>query len=406
MTLVVFVAPMFSPAASQMIEAAVSLSGVRVAVISQEPLERLATGLARRLAGHWRIDDVTSESQLETAVRALAERYGPVDRCFGAFEQLQGPLARVRESLGILGLSSQAADNFRDKARMKDVLRAAGVPVARHKLIGTRADAEAFVREVGYPIVMKPPAGAGARATQRIDYPGGLAEFLAAHPPTPNDPMLAEEFLRGTEHSLETVSIAGQAIWHSLTHYEPTPLQVLEHPWMQWCVVLPRDVDDGAYNDIRAVGARALMALGMDTGVSHCEWFRRSDGSVVISEIAARPPGAQITTMISRANDIDFVRSWATLMVRGTFEKPQRKYAVGTAYLRGQGSGRVVDVQGLDTVLRDLGPIICDARMPMRGQAPTGSYEGEGFIMVRHADTDVVTRAVQHIVSTIRVQLA
>lgn len=406
MTLVVFAAPMFSPAASQMIEAAVLLSGVRVAVVSQEPLSTLAPGLARRLAGHWRIDDVTNDAQLEGAVRALADRCGPIDRCFGAYEQLQGPLARVRERLGIPGLSSDAAENFRDKARMKDVLRAAGVPVARHKLIRTREDADAFAREVGFPIVIKPPAGAGARATQRIDYPGGLTDFLAQYPPSANDPMLAEEFLRGTEHSLETVSIGGQAIWHSLTHYDPTPLQVLEHPWMQWCVLLPKEVDDGAFNDIRAMGARALAALGMDTGVSHCEWFRRPDGSVAISEIAARPPGAQITTMISRANDIDFVRAWTSLMVHGTFEKPQRKYAVGTAYLRGQGSGRVVEVQGLETILRELGPIICDARLPVKGQSPTGSYEGDGFIMVRHADTDVVRRAIQHIVSTIRVHLA
>ncbi len=404
--LVVFVAPMFSPAASQMIEAAVSLSGIRVAVICQEPLERLAPVLAQRLVGHWRVDDITDEAQLEWAVRALAARHGPVARCFGAYEQLQVPLARVRERLGIPGLASAAANNFRDKSRMKDVLRAAGIPVARHCLLATTGDAERFVREVGFPIVVKPPAGAGARATHRIANAAEWSALLAAYPPSSHDAMLAEEFLQGSEHSLETVSIGGRAVWHSLTHYEPTPLTVLENPWIQWAVLLPREIDTPEFDDIRDVGARALTALGMDTGLSHCEWFRRADGTVAISEIGARPPGAQITTMISRANDIAFVRAWALLMVHGVFEAPARKYAVGTAYLRGQGQGRVESLHGLSQLPADIARLICDVRLPERGQTPNGSYEGEGFIMIRHPDTDVVKRALQHIVSTVRVHLA
>ena len=406
MTNVVFVAPMFSPAASQMIEAAVSFPGARVSVICQQPLERLAPALRGRLAGHWRIDDVTDVSQLEGAVRALAARHGKPDRCFGAYEQLQVPLAIVRERLGIPGLSSEAAMNFRDKARMKDRLRAAGVSVARHKLIATRDDAIAFVGEVGFPIVVKPPAGAGARDTHRIMDVAGLEAALFAFRPNTADPMLAEEFLRGTEHSIETVSMNGEAVWHSITDYAPNPLHVLENAWMQWCVLLPREIDSPQYDEIRKAASHALQALGMDTGVSHCEWFRRADGSVVISEIGARPPGAQITTMVSRANDMDFVAAWVRLMIEGGFSRPQRKYAVGTVYLRGQGSGVVRSVEGLDTVHREFGDLVCDSRLPAVGQPPTGSYEGEGFIMVRHPETDVVRRALQRIVSTVRVRLA
>ncbi|HMS02944.1 MAG TPA: hypothetical protein PKE51_08215, partial [Gemmatimonadaceae bacterium] len=205
--------------------------------------------------------------------------------------------------------------------------------------------------------------------------------------------------------SLETVSIDGTAVWHSLTHYDPTPLEVLEQPWIQWCVVLPREVDDPRYDDIRAVGARALRALGMDTGVSHCEWFRRADGTVAISEIAARPPGAQITTLISRAHDIDFVRAWVTVQLFGRFDIPERKFAVGAAYLRGQGRGVVRSLDGLDTVARELGPLITDYRLPSTGQSPSGSYEGEGFVILRHPETEVVVHALRRLISTLHVRL-
>ena len=403
---VVFVAPMFSPAASQMIEAAALLPGVRVAVISQEPFEQLAPHIGARLLSHWRVDNVMDATQLEQAMRMLEARHGPFARCFGAVEQLQVPLAVVRERLSIPGLSSNAARNFRDKARMKDALRAAGVPVARHRLIVTRADADEFVREVGFPIVVKPPAGAGAIATHRVGDASSLSALLVRHPPSAVDPMLAEEFLQGTEHSLETVSVGGHPVWHSLTHYQPTPLDVLENAWIQWCVLLPREIDEPQYDDIRSVGARALAALGMDTGVSHCEWFRRSDGSVAISEIAARPPGAHITTMMSRANDFDFVAAWVALMVHGTFAPPVRKYSVGTVYLRGQGTGRVSTIAGLDVVKREFGTHICDVRLPERGQLPTGSYEGEGYIILRHPDTRVVEQMIQRVAATVRVHLA
>jgi hypothetical protein len=43
----------------------------------------------------------------------------------------------------------------------------------------------------------------------------------------------------------------------------------------------------------------------------------------------------------SRAHDFDCPAAWARLMIFGEFEPPQRKYAAGAAYLRGQGQGRV-----------------------------------------------------------------
>jgi formate-dependent phosphoribosylglycinamide formyltransferase (GAR transformylase) len=403
--LVIFVAPFFSPAATQMIEAALALPHIRLAVIAQQALEQLPPPLAARLVGHWRVDDVTDAGQLAWAVKGLSAAHGAVSRCFAAYEQTQWPLAVVREQLGIPGLPSAAALNFRDKARMKDVLRAAGVPVARHQLVTQPADARSFVADVGFPIVVKPPAGAGAKATERIVDVPSLETALQRYAPSSQDPMLAEEFLRGTEHSLETVTINGAPVWHSLTRYAPTPLEVIENPWIQWTVLLPRDVDDPQYNDIKALGDKALKALGMTTGVSHCEWFRRPDGSVAISEIAARPPGANITTMVSRAHDIDFVAAWMRLMIDGRFTVPERQYAVGTAYLRGQGQGRVVAVEGLDQVRRELHQLICDERLPYLGQVPTGSYEGEGFLMVRHPDTRVVQNALTRIISTVKVIL-
>lgn len=403
---VVFAAPILSENASRMIEAVASLKDVRLGVITQDPAEKMWPSLAAQVSAHWRVNDILDSGQLAWAAEELSKRIGRIDTLFGAYEQLQVPLAEVREKLGIEGMQPDVARRFRDKSEMKDVMRAAGVPCAKHALVESADEALAFARKVGFPVVVKPPAGAGAISTFRADDEASLRDAIAKSAPRKGHAALVEEFIVGDEYSLETISIGGHAIWHSLTHYYPTPLEAVRNPWIQWCVLSPREVNDARYDDIREAGSRALKALGMVTGLSHMEWFRRRDGTIAISEVAARPPGAQITTLNSRAHDIDFVRAWAEVMVSGTFAIPTRKYAVGVAFLRGQGSGRIRKVHGLDQIAREMGSLVVDVKIPEPGQAPSSSYEGDGFIILRHPETAVVMHALKRLISVVRVELA
>ena len=61
----------------------------------------------------------------------------------GILETLQVPLAQVRERLGISGMDPVTAENFRDKAQMKAVLGAAGIPCARNRRVESADDARA-----------------------------------------------------------------------------------------------------------------------------------------------------------------------------------------------------------------------------------------------------------------------
>jgi biotin carboxylase len=402
---VIFVAPRLSDNASRMVEAIGALPGVQLGVISGDTLDEASPATRSVVVQHWRVDDVLDVSQLRYAVDQVAAGIGGVERLFGAYEQLQVPLAAVRDAMGIPGLPVRAALNFRDKSRMKDVLRAHRLPCARHALVERYVDAISFAARVGFPLVVKPQAGAGAQSTYRVDDAEALAQALEMTSPSPGNPVMLEEFITGTEHSFETISIEGRAVWHSLTHYHPTPLEALRNPWIQWVVVLPREVEHPMFDDIRDAAVEALQALGQTTGLTHMEWFRRADGSVAISEVAARPPGAQITTLISRANDMDFVAAWARLMVHGEFTPPQRKYAVAAAFLRGQGSGVVRAVHGLDRVQAEVGHLVCDLKLPEVGHPPAQTYEGDGYIILRHPETAVVERAIRRVVELVRVEL-
>jgi hypothetical protein len=401
----VFVAPFFADTTVRFIDAAASLEGVKLGLVSQDPLERLPPDVARKLEAHWRVADGLCAEQIEHAVVSLSARIGTPQRLFGALEQLQEPLAEVRRALQIPGMDPATASRFRDKSRMKDAFRAAGVGCARHALAHSIDEVAEAARSIGFPLVLKPPAGAGARDTLRVDSPAQLGDYLRLMPPATQRPLLIEEFIVGEEHSFDAVSVRGRPVWHSLTHYRPGPLDVMRNPWIQWTVLLPREVDHPRYDDIREVGARALAALGMQTGLSHMEWFRRADGTIAISEVAARPPGAQFTTLISHAHGIDFYRAWARLMVFEEFQPPPRRFAAGIAFLRGQGRGRVHAIAGLDRAQRELGELAVEVRLPRPGQPSSGSYEGEGWVVLRHPDTARVAAGLERLVELVRVEL-
>lgn len=393
----IFAAPILSENAARVIAAAAKLEGVRLGVITQDGSEKLRTAVAQ----HWRVDDVLDVEQLASAVKSISDRIGPIDCLFAAYEQLQVPLALVRERFGIAGMGSEAARNFRDKVRMKELFDAAGIPCARHARIASADEAWRFVEANGYPVVVKPVEGAGARSTFRVDSAEQLAEALRIAPP----PLMLEEHITGEEHSFEGVMVDGRMVWHSLTHYRPTPLEVLRNGWIQWCIVLPRETGAPIYDDIRAAGARVLEVLGMRTGLCHLEWFRRRDGSIAISEVAARPPGAQIMDLVSYAHEIDFDAAWVRLMILGTFEPPSPQWSAGIAFLRGQGEGRVKTLHGVEEAAAAVGPLVVASKLPSIGHVPAGSYEGEGFIIVRDRETAVVKHALETIINLIRVEL-
>jgi ATP-grasp domain len=400
-----FVAPYLLDATTRFVEAAARLPGIELAVVTCEHEDRLPLELRRGLAAHWRIDDAFDAGQVASAVQALGEHLGPVERLLAVLEQLQVPVAQVRELLGIAGVDVTTARNFRDKAQMKSVLRAAGVPCARHRLADSAAAAARFAEEVGFPVVVKPPAGAGAKSTFRLDNANDLRVWLEAAPPAPDRLALLEEFLTGEEGSYDSVMVEGRIVWDSVSSYLPTPLEVLRNPWIQWMVLMPNDIGGPEYDGIRSIAPTALRALGLQSGLTHMEWFRRPDGTVAVSEVAMRPPGGQISSMLCYAHDFDLYSAWAQLMVHGSFAPPERTWSVGTVFLRGQGRGHVLAVHGLDRLPPEVSSLVVESRLPEPGQLSSESYEGDGYVILRHPDTAVVTDAMRNLVTSMRVEL-
>lgn len=403
---VLFVAPFFGANILNCLKALVSLEDVKFGIITMEPEEHVPPLVRDRMAGHFRVTNTLDPDQLIVAGRAFQKEWGHVDRILGYMEQMQLPLAHAREALGIYGMKVASATAFRDKNRMKEVLAAAGLPVARQARIKSADDARAFVKEVGFPVILKPLDGLGTKDTFRVSTQADLLTALNRLLPSRQRPIQGEEFISGQEYTFETACVRGEPVWYSSTYYLPGPLQVVENPWMQYCVLLPRERVTPKTTAFHELNAQALPALGLGTGLSHMEWFETESGKKVISEVAARPPGVNIMMMNGIAHGVDFWEKWARLMIHETFDMPERKWACGCAFFRGQGSGRVVTaVEGLTDVIQELGEAhVVMARLPKVGQPRSSHYEGEGWAIVKHPETSGVVDALRQLVTKTKIR--
>lgn len=409
----VFVAPKFLENTNRYLAGFARLDGLTVSVISEDPASHLPGPLKAQLTGgHYQVKNPLDGFQLADACRSLARHIGPIDRLTGALEQLQLPLAQAREFTGIPGMRLPHARRFRDKDEMKRVLRASGVPVAPSELAQSLDDIRALGRRFGFPFIAKPPAGLGSRGTYRLE----SMDDVDALPslglvPSPAAPVQVEQFVRGREHTCETVSIAGKTVFRSGTRYFPTPLEVLENAWMQYCVLLPAAADTEAWSRFHPVNEAALQALfegasaEAATCLTHMEWFLGDDGQLVVGEVGARPPGVQIMPLMGLAHATNFIDDWCELIAFDRFTPKPRVRAAGAAFFRGQGRGdRIVSVAGLEAAVERAGDALVELRSPKVGMPRASGYEGEGFAIVSAPSTEAVKRALLALVENVQIR--
>ena len=347
------------------------------------------------------VANVHDADQLIAAARNLE----PLDHIVTAQETLLEPVAKTREALNIPGMSSATVRQTLDKSLLKSTLRRAGVQTPPDRIVTSKSDAIRFLSEVGFPIMLKPFSGSGALATLLIHTAADLDHALQLMQPSSEHPVLAEAYLHGQELCLDTITLDNEPQLHSICCYYPSILDALEHPEQQWTCIMPREMDDELYRDFIEQGLAAVRALSVGNSFTHMEGFFDPHGRFLgFTDATLRPAGARIGPMLGFAYDIDPYRAWARVVVDGCFDDPwERKYAVGTIFLRGSGSGLVEHVDGIEKIKSDLGDLIVDARWPKLGARKSDTYTGDGYITIRHDETSHVKSALEFIKDTVKI---
>ena len=351
------------------------------------------------------VASVHDAEQLIAAARTLINRQGALNHIVTAQETLLEPVAQTREALNVPGMSSETVRRTLDKSLLKSTLRRAGITTPHDRIVTTIGDALRLVSESGFPIMLKPLKGSGALASLLIRTGAELHQALALMQPAPERPVLAEVFQYGQELCIDTITIDNEPRFYSLCCYEPSILRAIEHPEKQWTCVMPREIDDDLYREFIDQGLAAVRALSVGNAMTHLEGFISLEGRLLgFTDATLRPAGARIGPMLGFAYDMDPYRAWARVAVDGVFDGPwEREYAVGTIFLRGVGSGVIERVDGVDSVKSELAELIVDARWPQAGANKSNTYTGDGYLTLRHRDTERVKTALDFIAHTVRI---
>ena len=363
--------------------------GARVIGVGDQPAHALPDEARRSLAHYEHVNLADGHAVLD-ALRGLA-RLASIDQVECLWEPYMILAAHIREVFGLPGMTVEQTLPFRDKEQMKRTLDAAGIRTPWHLSVQTVAGVWAAAEQIGYPIIVKPIAGAGSADTYRVDSDEELTDVLPLLRHVPE--LSVEEFVDGEEFTFDTICADGRILFEHVLWYRPRPLQMRLHEWVSPVSISLRDLSVPHLAGGRRMGEAVLAALGFRSGFTHMEWYLKPDGEAVFGEIGARPPGARVVDVMNLATDGDTYVGWAQAVVHGGMQPLERRYNAGAIFKRARGSGRITHSEGLDELLARYGEHIAlldllPVGTPRRDWRST--VTGDGMIVVRHPELQQV----------------
>ena len=291
-------------------------NGVNVLGIGDAPFDEIPGELKQCLTEYYRVNNLGNYDEMLRAVAYFTFHYGKIDWIESNNEYWLEMDAQLRTDFNITtGAQNDFIERIKYKSKMKESYIAAGVPVARHHMVSTQAAARAFIKEVGYPVIVKPNNGCGAEATYKIKNFSDLKKFYAE---PHNVQYIMEEYIDGTIVSFDGVADSHCIPLFYTSNVFPTPmLDIVSQQgdlsyWTQKTV--PAALKD--------VGFRTIKAFGAKSRFFHCEFFQLNadksglgkKGDYVALEVNMRPAGGYTPDMINFANSVDCYQIWADMV--------------------------------------------------------------------------------------------
>lgn len=295
-------------------------AGVNVLGIGDQPYEELRRELKDSLTEYYRVDDMEDYSQLLKACGYFTHKYGKIDRIESHNEHWLETDARLRTDFNVEGLKIDEIESMKYKSKMKEVFNEAGLNTARGKVIDNLAEAEEFITEVGYPVVVKPDNGVGAVETFKLGSHEELQRFFEEKQELD---YIMEEYVEGKIHTFDGLTDQdGNIVFSSSMAYKGGIMETVNEG-LDMYYYIPKELPE----DIVEAGMKTAEAFDLKERFFHFEYFKLDDGRIVALEVNVRPPGGLTLDMFNYANDINIYRAYAELVAQGSFGQDiSRKY--------------------------------------------------------------------------------
>ncbi|WP_344634640.1 ATP-grasp domain-containing protein [Kitasatospora cystarginea] len=228
----------------------------------------------------------------------------PLDGIAALAEIDQDKAAAIAEELELAYHSPETVRAVNDKTVMRERLNAAGVEHMPFRQVSSITELEAFQREVGGPLLLKPSRGRASTGIAVAHDAGELAAALevamgASAPRLEPSPPIAERYVAGPEFSIE-------AITHRGVHYVFAVTEKFKDDGskVETGHVVPARIPQSTSDQLVAHVRACLDALGVERGITHSEVILGSDGPVLV-ETHLRQAGDSIVQLTESATGVN-----------------------------------------------------------------------------------------------------
>lgn len=312
--------------------------GANVLGIGDADYNLLSKDTKDSLTEYYKVDNLENSHEVYKACEFFQLKYGDIEWIESQNEYWLETEATLRSKFNVeTGTKIEKMASMKYKSKMKEVYKKVGIPVARYDFVTDYDKAIDFIKDVGYPIVVKPDNGVGAISTYKLNSDEELAYFFATK--DNNILYIMEEFICGHVETFDGITDSNKNILIASSH-------VMLNSIMD-CV---NECSDTAFysqsikgSDIEEIGTKVVKGFDTRSRFFHFEFFRLDEdkkglgkkGDIVGLEVNMRAPGAYIPDMINYTYDVDVYSIWADMVINDkTSVDINRKYFVGYASRR------------------------------------------------------------------------
>ena len=291
-------------------------NGINVLGIGDAPYESLEEPLKAALTEYYRVNSLEDYDQVYRATAFFAFKYGKIDWIESMNEYWLEQDARLRTDFNVTtGIQSDRISFIKEKSLMKKLYLEAGIPTARQHVVTDREGGRAFLKEVGYPVIVKPDVGVGATHTWKLENDADLEAF---YDNLPAAPYVMEEYIQGEICSYDAILDSKcEPLFESMTVWPPV-MDIVNKDLDLMYYTCP-DVPD----QLRELGRKTVKAFGVERRFVHLEFFRLTKarkglgkiGDFAALEVNMRPAGGYTPDMMDFAHSTDVYQIYADMVV-------------------------------------------------------------------------------------------
>ncbi|MEH7735615.1 ATP-grasp domain-containing protein [Bacillus pumilus] len=336
-------------------------------------------------------EDPRNFKALKNAINELLENID-VNQIETPYEFYIENVARIREEFEFPGLKTPDIIPLRNKHEMKKKFMENDVPCAKHMLINNPEKINEIIKNGDYPYIFKPLNNAGCRGIIKVN---NEHEARIAYNNFFNNQQLfqAEEYIEIiVEGSYDVIVEDGKVIFGTITEYEPTIIDTVLNPHGHR-VYLKNDLPENIDCEIRNLGAKAIAALNIQHSFAHIEYFIDKNNRVLINEVGARIPGANIPLLINYSQDFSTEKIWAHHLLKMPISVSYNRFwQAGIIFLTAENVDFINKINGWDSLYNKYKDEIMEYSFPRVGDSVKKSRvnvnDTEGYVIVKSEDSE------------------